>query len=198
MTADNSRKTPLAFTLSAYTAQKSSDAITWQLGKTPPCHVTEVHSSGIVTVAYDVVGTNGPITFPSATLAVAMSAYDQLPIQVGDKGVAVAADYSLGSVTGLGGSTANLSRLANLATGFFVPLASKLWTPVGDLMVHYVSGPHGVVVQDDAGKYVLTVPSTGNLTIVVPVGVKVNISSGGTVQPVKLADNTNSVVLQAQ
>lgn len=192
--ADNSRKTHLAVKLDNAARQRAGDAI--QLtGRALPCAVSQA-SGQIVTVSWQVNGS--PYTLPSVTMPLQSSLYDWIPVQPNDLGVAVPADTYLGGISGLGGGTADLSQRANLATHFFLPVANKSWQPPGgDPNKRVIQGPSGARVQDVAGKTVIVVDGS-NITITVAAGQRVTISSGGTTQPVKLADGSNSLVLMAE
>lgn len=190
----NDQKTPLGWALHDFVSGKARGVVDL-LGKSIPCHVVKVVSSGIVVVAFDITGLG---TLPQVMMPVAMNQYDRVPIQEGEKGYAQAADFYLGGVSALGGGTATATQQSNLSTLSFVPLGNSGWSSV-DLNTHVVmGGPHGTIVQNANGDHIITIPATGNVTIVVPSGAEVVISSGGSTQPVKLADGSNSIVLMAQ
>ncbi len=144
--ADNSRKTPLQPSLARIGQAKAQDAL--QLtGKSLPCSIVRVVSSGIVTVKFEV--NSAPFTLPDITVPVEMSEYLRLPLQVGDKGWVRAADARLGGVTGLGAGVASLNQPGNLAALVFAPLGSTTWTVV-DLNALVGYGPNGFVLRDTA------------------------------------------------
>lgn len=192
---DNAQKIPASFSLHQFAGGKVKE-IVQQLGKSYPCHIAGIQQSGIVTVQFDVTGV---WNFPQVMqMPVAMPQYVRYPLQVGDKGVAMSADAYLGGVTGLGAGTANAAqRQSNLGALFFVPLANKSWAATDTGTTTIIGGPNGVVIQDSTD--VTTIKVTANtVTIRVPIGKTIIVSSGGVAQPVKLADNTNSIVLMAQ
>lgn len=159
---DNVTKTPLAVALDHLTRQRTADHLEL-LGKALPCHVIAVKGQ-IVTVAFDITG---PFTLPNVQLPLATWIYDWIPVQVNDRGVAVAADVYLGGVSGLGGGTADLSRRGNLSgSHYFVPVANSNWQPPGgDGNVRVVQGPDGVRLQDTGGHTILVVDKRGVVTI---------------------------------
>jgi len=109
-----------------------------------PCTVVAVNQP-FVTVKFDVTGVmTQPVEMP-----VAMSAYVRLPIQIGDKGMAVSGTASLAALTGLGVGTADTVQQANLSNLVFVPISGK-----------YFSAVVGGVVLDNAA-----VTATENLTV---------------------------------
>lgn len=116
------QKIPLSRSLPQLAARAAEDAQE-QVGLRLPGHVTAV-SGSIVTVNFDVHG----VTLPQATMAVAMSQYDRIPIQVNDKGYATTADAFLGGATGLGNGTADLTQWGNLSNLVWVPISNKNWT----------------------------------------------------------------------
>lgn len=126
------QKIPLSRSLPQLATKAANDAQA-QIGLRLPGHVVSV-SGSIVTVNFDVQGA----TIPQATMAIAMSAYDRIPIQVNDKGYATTADAYLGNVTGLGGGTADLTRWGNLSNLVWVPVSNKAWaTPDSTARILY-------------------------------------------------------------
>ena len=116
------QKVPLSRTLPQLATRAAEDAQA-QIGLRLPGHVVAV-SGSIATVNFDVEG----MTLPQATMAVAMSQYDRIPIQVNDKGYATTSDAYLGGVTGLGGGAADLTQWGNLSNLVWVPVSNKNWT----------------------------------------------------------------------
>jgi len=115
--SSNEQKTPLAQSLNKFGAAKARDA-TQMLGKGLPCTVAQVISPGIVLVNFEVATT--PFTLPQIKMPVSKDPYVQLPIQVGDKGVALSAGLRTGALTGLGGGTPNLQdTVGNLSAMTF-------------------------------------------------------------------------------
>lgn len=118
MNPDNSQKTPLAQSLSKLAGGKANDA-TWQQPKTLPCTVAKVIGPSVVEVNFEVSTT--PFTVPQLTIPVLKPPYVQYPIQVGDIGIALAADLRLAPITGLGTGTPSLTdTVGNLSTLCFV------------------------------------------------------------------------------
>ena len=115
----------------------------------------------IVQVAFDVLqplASGGNVQLPPTTIPIATSAYDWVPIQVGDKGYTVAADTYMGGVSGLGGGVADLSSRGNLTNLVFHPVANSNWTPgggaSGDMRV--ITGPGGVVIYVGNSTFTVT------------------------------------------
>lgn len=154
--ADNHLKTPLAQSLNSVSQQRADDAIQL-LGKNLPCRIVSIQGQ-MVTVAFELG--NVPFTLPQVTMPIHTSAYDWLPLQVGDKGNTVAGDVYLGGISGLGGGTANLSQRGNLSTLWFVPIANKSWTTPNPNQ-RVMQGPEGAVIQDTGGKTVVNVGTAG-------------------------------------
>jgi len=190
--SSNDFKTPLAPALNRLAQQRADDAIQLQ-GKALPCTVVS-RQGQLVTVSFDVTG---PFTIPNVTMPIATSQYDWSPIQVGDRGVAQPSSVYLGGVSGQGGGTANFSQPANLSALTFTPVADATWLPPGgNDAFRIVQGPGGAIVQDSSGAALVKVTPT-QVTVTVPVGAKIILSSGGAVQAVKLADGSNSMVVEA-
>lgn len=140
--AGDPRKTPLVQTFNQFAGQKASEAIQ-RLGQGLPCHVTAV-AGQIVTVAFDIQ--EDGVTLPPVTIPIATSYYDWLPIQVGDKGLTVAATARLGGISGQGGGTADLTQPANLTALVFAPVANVSWS-VPDTNQRVVQGPAGALLR---------------------------------------------------
>lgn len=145
------------------------------LGKQLPCHVIEKigETNSIVTVAFDI---NSDFTLPSVTIPVLGFEYIRNPIQIGDKGAAIAFDSRLGGVSGLGESITNLTQPCNLGSLIFVPIGNINWSNV-DPNALTMYGLNGVVIRDSASGSIITLTPT-NITIVSENSVIIN--SGGT------------------
>lgn len=160
--ASNVQKTPLSVSIPAFARQTAADAIQL-LGRALPCSVVSV-SGQIVTVSFEVNA--APFTLPNITIPITTSAYDWLPIQVGDKGFTVAADVYLGGVSGLGGGVADLTQRGNLSTLIFVPISNSAWSaPGGDDNMRIVQGPDGVRIQDTTGGVVAIFSKTTGISL---------------------------------
>ena len=121
----NVSKTPFGQTINTFTQNSIDENINVQ-GQTLPCSVVAVDKN-IVTVTFEVVQDTG-FTIPQVTMPIAESLYAQMPVQVGDKGVAVSATVRLGGISGLGTGQAPLTPPSNLGALFFVPISNKEWT----------------------------------------------------------------------
>jgi hypothetical protein len=173
----NTQKTPLSRTLPQFVQQKVLDQIS-QLGLGVPGHVTVVDGA-IVTVSFDVTG----LTLPLVQMPVAESAYVRLPIQVGDKGVAIPATWYLGGVSGLGGGTADTTQRGNLATLVWFPVGNQGWPSVNPNAL-VLQGPDGVVEQDAGGNTTSTLTPNGvavsaKETYAITAGTSITFSVGG-------------------
>jgi hypothetical protein len=150
----NIQKTPLARTLPTFVSGRSLDEIAKQ-GLAIPGHVVAV-SGAIITVSFDVAGlTISPVQMPLGS-----PEYLRLPIQKGDKGVAVPASFYLGGISGLGGGTATDTLQGNLSTLFWMPLGNKNWSAVDPNAVT-IYGPNGVTLRDSASQTAATLTPGG-------------------------------------
>lgn len=122
-------KKPLGRSVNQVAERRAADAI-HSSGRSLPCSVVAVVSSGIVTVSFEVDAT--PFTLPRVTVPIAVPSYIRYPVSVGDKGLVIAADARLGGVSGLGTGTANLSEPGNLTALAFVWLGSTSWAGAMD------------------------------------------------------------------
>ena len=153
--ADNSLKTPFAASLNTAASQRAKDAIQL-LGKALPASVVKVQGQ-IVTVKFEM---NGVFTLPQVRCPIYGAEYARMPTQIGDKGYVLAADVNLGGVTGLGGGVANLTRIeSNLTALVFHPLSTTSFPTVDGGKAH-VTGPTGVILQDDSGASIVTMTPT--------------------------------------
>lgn len=171
--AGNVQKTPLVSTLNRFAEGKADDA-NQILGKSLPCSVVTVVSSGVVVVKFEVQSSALGATLPNVMVPVAGSEYVRLPLQVGDKGMCVTADAYLGGVSGLGGGVAGLVQQGNLAALAFAPLGNKSWAPTPSptaVVLYGVKGGGVTLLSDITGqtvKIVLTstgIAITGNVTL---------------------------------
>lgn len=156
----NAQKTPALQSLNriAYKGAANSTSI---LGKTLPCSVTKVQGS-IVTVKFEVNA--APFTLPPATMPVFGPEYIRYPIQIGCKGMAIAANAYLGGMSGLGAGVATLAEPPNLSALVFLPFGNVDFSAVdGNALVLY--GPDGAVIRDIGGNCVLTISDSGTATL---------------------------------
>jgi len=185
--ASNVQKTPIGLSWNRFAQTKALNEIA-RLGKSLPCQVVKV-SGSFVKVAFQIQAVAGatPITLDSVVIPMIGSEYARPPIQVGCKGVAIAADAYLGGMSGLGGGVASTVTPANLTALLFAPISNTGWTTVdGNAFVIY--GPNGVVLRDSASGCVFTLtPSgitiTGDVTMTGNLLVNGNIHATGTITP---------------
>lgn len=129
-------------------------------GRELPCHVVAVQGQ-IVTVQFDMLPDG--VQYPQVTIPVATFPYIRYPIQIGDKGVTLAADVSLRGVSGLGTGIASLTLSPSLTPLFFVPIASQKWS-AEDPQKLTLYGPEGVICKTTSGDTSVTV-EPGKVTI---------------------------------
>ena len=104
-------------------------------------------SGQIVTVTFDVQ--SDVWTLPPVTIPIATDIYDWIPVQVGDAGITMPCDVSIGPISGLGGNQAVLGQtVGNLSSLMFVPVSNLSWTaPGGDVNKRIMQGPNGFLAQ---------------------------------------------------
>ena len=119
-------------------------------GRALPCKVQKV-SGQIVTVTFDVQ--SDVWTLPPVTIPISTSIYDWIPVQVGDAGITMPCDVSIGPISGLGGNQAVLGQtVGNLSSLEFVPVSNAAWTPPGgDPNKRVMQGPNGFLAQSISG-----------------------------------------------
>lgn len=163
----NAQKTPYARALNRFTEGKIQDALQIT-GKALPCHVTAV-SGSIVTVKFDII--DNAFTLPDVTCPMFGPEWIRYPTKVGSLGVVLSADYYLGGVSGLGGSTAKLSIPANLSALVFFPIANngtltgnnaaQNWPATENANATVIYGPDGVIIRTVAMNTKMTLSPAG-------------------------------------
>lgn len=148
----NGQKFPFlkAFNNAVHTATEDRAAIE---GRSLPCHVVAV-TGQIVTVQFDMLPDG--MQYPQVTIPIATFEYIRYPIQIGDKGVTVAADVSLRGISGLGTGIASRSLTLSLVPLFFVPLSNAGWTKEDPNKI-VLYGPDGVILKTADGASSITV-----------------------------------------
>lgn len=139
------RKVPLARSL----AQTIDDRIRhWiaQEGKAMPATVV-APLGGTVIVSFDILG----LDLPLVQMPLAGAEFIRYPIQTGASGVCFPADYSIGSVSGLGAGPATTRKPGNLSALTFFPVGSVDWIPCNPEALVMYGGIDGVSVQSEAG-----------------------------------------------
>lgn len=148
----NGQKFPFlkALNNAIHTANQDRAAIE---GRSLPCHVVGVDGQ-IVTVQFDMLpdGTQ----YPQVTLPIATFEYIRYPVQIGDKGVTVAADVSLRGISGLGTGIASRSLTLSLVPLFFVPLSNAGWTK---------EDPNKIVLYGPDGAILKTADAASSITV---------------------------------
>lgn len=142
---------------SAKVAGEDRDALR---GRELPCYVVAVNGQ-IVTVQFDMLPDG--VQYPQVTIPIATFPYIRYPVQVGDKGVTLAADVSLRGVSGLGTGMASLSLSPSLTPLFFMPIANSKWSAEDPQKVT-IYGPDGVICKTAGGDSSVTV-EPGKVTI---------------------------------
>lgn len=154
--ATNAQKIPYARSLNDFAAARTRNA-TQRLGKAIPCTVTHVAGS-IVTVKFEVQA--GVFTLPPVTMPVMGPEYIRYPIQVGCKGLAVASDFYLGAMSGLGSGVATLNPQPNLSGLVFIPIGNTGFTMTPDPNKLVLYGPDGTIIKAATGTPEINVTTT--------------------------------------
>lgn len=141
--ADNAQKTPFASSLNRW-GHKVAKAATNVLGQSVPASL-KAAPGPIVEVNYEVKNAALP---GNVQMPVLGSRYYRAPFQAGEKGMAIASDYYMGGMSGLGGGTADLSQHGNLATQAWTPVGHTDWPSVDPNMNVVTGGPSGVLIRN--------------------------------------------------
>jgi len=153
---DLSQKLPFAVTMTNYIQNKidtNQENFGWQL----PCRVVAVNGA-IVTVAFEIDQSNG-LTFPQVECAIAESTYVQIPVQVGDFGICIAANARLGGINGLGSGVVPLTTPLNLEGLVYVPISSANWDTLDPNAV-VINAPNGAIIRTINGNSIVTISET--------------------------------------
>lgn len=153
---DLSQKSPFAVTMTNYIQSKidaNQENFGWQL----PCRVVAVNGA-IVTVAFEIDQSNG-FTFPQVECAIAESTYVQIPVQVGDFGICIAANARLGGINGLGSGVAPLTTPLNLEGLVYLPISSANWDTLDPNAV-VINAPNGAIIRTINGNSIVTISET--------------------------------------
>ena len=155
-------------------------------GQCYPCHVIEVNGA-IVTINFDVIAPDG-VTLPPVICPIAESQYVRLPVQVGDKGIAISANTRLGGISNLGLGYAPLINPSNLGGLVFMPIGDKKWFTVDGayLFMYGINGVELTTINQDCK---LTLNSSG-ITINLNGG-NLTINNGNTTMNGNLVVNGN-------
>ena len=157
--ANDGQKNPLGRSLNLV-ADKAAANANQLRGQVLPCSVTKVEGQ-IVTVKFEVTS---DFTLPPVKMPIAGWKYIYVPVQVGDKGIAIAADARLGGISGLGGGTADLSLPGNLSALEFLPTSNTAWQPIKGPNWLELYGPDGTLIRsNDKGATVEVVD--GSITL---------------------------------
>lgn len=168
---DFSRKIPTYDGINSSAVGRAIDEI-HKRGKSLPCSVVSV-SGSIVTIKFEV---QTGYTLPNVQVPVATSAYERVPVQVGDKGAAIAVDAYLGAISGLGQGIASLTQRGNLTTLFFQPLGSASWSSV-DGTLYVLQGPNGTLMQSMDGSTSFLIDKRNGIKAVTD-GKDISLSNG--------------------
>lgn len=155
-------KKPIAQSLGNTIQQRITDASQLK-GMALPCSVVSADGN-FATVNFEI---STAFTLPQVSIPIARAKYISLPIQAGDTGLALPADFLLGGITGESGVTAIMQPPSNLGALVFLPLGNKAFQLVNPLQVA-IAGPNGVVLADESMTNVLMISATG-ITMTSPV-----------------------------
>jgi hypothetical protein len=144
----NHQKTPLYTSLTRHGRREINTALELT-GKALPASIVTMMGS-IATIKFEL--TNIPFTLPNVTVPIAGSEYIRLPLQAGCKGVVFPADARLGAVSGLGGTSTDLSTTGNLSALVFFPLGNKGFAAPEDANQLELYGVDGALIKSTKNK----------------------------------------------
>jgi hypothetical protein len=144
MAATNAQKTPYVVGINQHSTRSNQNAIQ-RLGKTYPCSVIAVTGS-IVKVKFEI--TDPTLTLPPPTMPVFGPEYIRYPIQVGCKGMAIAADAFLGQMSGLGTGIATFAQPPNLSALMFMPFGNLNWPATDPNTLVLYGASNGTLIGD--------------------------------------------------
>ena len=129
----------------------------------------------IVTVSFT-VQTRNPVALPNVTVPKAESQWFRGPTQIGDLGLVVPSDASLGGISGLGTGTGVFGVLVpNLSALVWVPVGNVSWA-MDDPNAALINGPNGVILRTQDKTSQLKVSETG-IVFTIPAGKSITLST---------------------
>jgi hypothetical protein len=138
------------------TAENKARAVIARTGRALPCVVTAIFGS-MVTVSFQ-VQSSSPYSLPELTIPKAESQWMRAPTQIGDAGITVPADTSIGGINGAGAGVAQVNiAYGNLSALIFVPVASSAFPASPNANQAWINGPAGAVLSDEAQTASVTV-----------------------------------------
>lgn len=162
-------------TLNRFAIRRATEQIQ-STGRALPCKVAAI-SGQIVTVTFEVSSDTWGL--PPVKIPIATSVYDFLPVQVGDKGITMPGDVSLGALSGLGTGTPVLGQNpSNLSSLVFVPVSNAAWSAPQNATTRTMQGPGGFSCQS-IDKSVSVVGVKGTSITITAAGYTVVIDSSG-------------------
>jgi len=144
----NYQKTPFHSALNRHSRGAIDEALELE-GKALPASIVTPMGS-IALIKFELTDT--PYTLPQITVPIAGSEYVRLPLQAGCKGLVFPMDARHGPVSGLGGTTADLSRPGNLSALVFFPCGNKDWPAPEDPKKLEIYGVAGSILKDSIEK----------------------------------------------
>lgn len=147
-------------------AQNQARMAIARTGRALPCVVTEVNGS-LVTVSFEVQGGSNPYTLPLLTLPKAESQWMRSPTQIGDVGLTVPADTSLGGINGANAGVATIGvDYGNLSALVWIPVAATSFSMAPSASKNWINGPGGARIGDSTNAvYVDCDKTAGTVTI---------------------------------
>jgi hypothetical protein len=143
----NPQKQPMVKTFNTWW-ERQAEGFNDLLSKSVPATVVSVEANcAIVTVKVEIKG----FIFPQVRCPVGSPQWDRLPIQEGDKGVLLSADFYMGGMSGIGGGTAEMIQMANLANGIWFPIGNTAFPEATDSFpkgARVIYGPDGTILTN--------------------------------------------------
>ena len=171
--SDNALKTPFIQSLDTYVANSIAQSANSRGLSLPASVVSVDDTKTIVTVKFEietqVPTADGSVTtlvqFPNVTCPVFGPQYLRYPIQVGDKGVCLAASAYLGQMAGFTTETATLANPGNLSALVFFPIGNQTFQAAENPDAAILYGPDGAIMRDTENTVHIKVDGQGNVII---------------------------------
>ena len=141
----NNQKIPLVESLNKFVSGKNEDFSQLQ-GKSLPATIDSIEGNS--TIATVNIELRSQYQLPKIRVPIATSEYYRAPFKAGDKGFVVSADTYMGGMSGIGGGTATLDQLPNLATLIWIPCGNVDNSGLPFPGMPWVNGPNGVYLSD--------------------------------------------------
>jgi len=179
---DYSKRLPLQYSMGKLIDKKINSALQ-NNGEILPCSVVEIDGA-IVTVSFQSqLPPNFPglSSLPQVQMPLAGAEYIRYPIKVGDKGLAMSANVSIGIISGLGNQSNGLIEPGNLSSMVFFPIGNVDWADFDPQSLTLYASATGALIKISPNTITLSIGGTSLIVASSGVTINGNLTVTGTV-----------------